>query len=98
MKKNTVVNNQKPAPFIAPGAKELATKEEIEKRLKRIKKAKEIGQDLTRVDFEKSEIENPYRVQALLYIMNDQEVPQDLKERIKEFDINTMYAETHKND
>ncbi len=87
MIKNIDIKNKKPEPFIAPGAKELASKEEIEKRLRRIKRAKEIGQDLTRVDSENCETENPYRVQALLYIMKDQEVPQDLKEKIKEFDV-----------
>lgn len=87
MMKNTNIQNKKPKPFIAPGAKESASKEEIEKRLKRVQRAKEIGQDITRVDSINCETENPYRVQALLYIMNDQEVPQDLREKIKEFDI-----------
>lgn len=92
MKKSSVVKNKKLPPFIAPGAKALASNKEIEKRLVRIKRAKEIGQDLTRVDAENFETENPYRVQALVYIMNDQEVPDELKEKIKRFD-----AEYNKN-
>lgn len=91
MKKDTILKDKKPSPFRAPGFKELASKEEIEKRLTRIKRAKEIGQDLTRVDSKNCEIENPYRVQALLYIMQDKEVPQELKDKIKKFDEQNNY-------
>lgn len=87
MKNNTVKNNNKPSPFIAPGAKAMASREEIVKKLNRIEKAKEIGQDITKVDIEDNEIENPYRVEALMYIINDQDVPQELKEKIKQFDL-----------
>lgn len=61
------------------------TEEEIRKRQVRLKLLEEIGASCTKFDGG-NETENPYRVQALIYIMQDKEVPEDLKKKIKEFD------------
>lgn len=71
-------------PVNAPHSNIPVTQEEIEKRKERMIRAEEIGASITKFDGE--ETENPYRVQALIYIMQDKEVPEDLKKKIKEFD------------
>ncbi len=78
--------NKNLKPFIAPDSTIKITQDDIEKRKRRIAKAEEIGQSITRVDSDDSGHENPYRVQALCYIMQDLEVPTELKKKIKEFD------------
>lgn len=82
MKKNI---DTKLKPFIAPGSTTKVTKEEIEARKKKIRRAEEIGQRITRVDDEAG-YENPYRAKALYYIANGKEVPAELKKKIIEFD------------
>ena len=72
-------------PVIAPYSDIPVTEEEIRKRQVRLKRLEEIGASCTKFDGE-NETENPYRVQAMLYIMQDKEVPEDLKKKIKEFD------------
>ena len=72
-------------PVNAPHSYAPVTQEEIEKRKKIMIRAEEIGASITRFD-ETEETENPYRVQALSYIMQNKEVPEDLKKKIKEFD------------
>lgn len=77
----------KPEPFIAPGSTEKATKDEMERLILRINRAKEIGEDFTRLDSSiDSGYENPYRVEALCHILADQEVPEHLKDKIRELD------------
>ena len=76
-------------PFIAPGSDVLVTQEEVEKRKRRMERAEALGQSLTKITFEKDgieEYENPYRVKALEYIMADKEVPEELKNKIVEFE------------
>lgn len=76
-------------PFIAPGSDVPVTQEEIEKRKRRMERAENLGQSLTKITFEKDgieEYENPYRVKALEYIMADKEVPEELKDKIVEFE------------
>lgn len=77
--------NNKPKPFVAPGSNIKPTIEEIKDRELRIKRADEIGASITRVTDEQ-EYENPYRVKALIYINANKEVPEELKQKIKEFD------------
>ena len=83
---NANLNKQKniPEPFIAPYSNTPVTQEEIEKRLTKMKRAEEIGASITKVTDEG--YENPYRVKALVYINKNQEVPDKLKKKIKEFD------------
>ena len=76
-------------PFIAPGSDVPVTQEEIEKRKRRMERAEALGQSLTKVTSENNgieEYENPYRVKALEYIMADKEVPEELKNKIAEFE------------
>ena len=75
--------------FLAPGSDVPVTKEEVEKRKRRIERAEALGQSLTKITFENDRIEeyeNPYRVKALEYIMADKEVPEELKNKIVEFE------------
>lgn len=76
-------------PFIAPSSLEPVTQEELEKRKRRIAKAEAIGLSIMRVTSEKKydeEYENPYHVEALRYILNDMEVPEEVLRKMKEFD------------
>lgn len=81
---------KKPDPFIAYGSTEPVSKEEIEKRQRIIERAEKLGIKVTYLDSE-HEYENPYKVEALVYIMNDESVPEDLIKKIEEFE------ENHKN-
>lgn len=78
-------SNKVPEPFIAPGSEVKPTQEEIEKRKLKMKRAEEIGACFTKID-EEQEFENPYRVEALIYINKGKEVPLDLKLKIKKYD------------
>lgn len=76
-------------PFIAPGSLEPVTQEEIDKRKRRVVRAEDIGQSIMRVTSEQNgdeEYENPYCVEAMRYILNDMDVPKELKEKMLEFD------------
>lgn len=75
-----------PNPVYAPHSREPLTNADIEKRLRQVKRADEIGMSLTEAD-ENNEHENPYRAEALSkYIMYDKEVPHELKLKIIEYD------------
>lgn len=80
----SVINDKRPKPFIAPGSTIQPTAKEIHDRQVKIKRAEEIGASITRITEE--EIENPYRVKALLYINRGEQVPEELKIKIAEFD------------
>lgn len=82
--KNMDKQKKSTEPFIAPYSNIPVTKEEIESRHTKINRAEEIGASITRVTNEG--YENPYRVKALIYINKNQEVPEELKRKIKEFD------------
>lgn len=74
-------------PFIAPYSDMQPTKEELAKRERRSKRLKQIGVDPTiLVNGYTEERENPYRVEAMTYIVKDMEVPKELLKKIKEFD------------
>ena len=76
-------------PFIAPGSYEVITQEEIEKRKRRIERAEAIGLSIMHVTSEGNydeEYENPHAVEALRYILNDMDVPEEVKEKMKIFD------------
>lgn len=83
--KTTINKKIKPAPFIAFGSTEPISKEEIEKRKRIIERAEKLGIKVTSLDTE-LEYENPYKVEALVYIMNDEPVPDELIMKIKEFE------------
>ena len=88
---NTIEKKEKPAPFIAFGSTEPILKKEVEKRKRIIERAEKLGINVTSLDMEQ-EYENPYKVEALVYIINDQVVPKELIEKIQEFE------EKHKSD
>ncbi len=75
----------KPEPFIAIGSTEPVSKEEIEKRKRIIEQAEKLGIKVTTLDVE-HEYENPYKVEALIYIMDDEPVPEELIRKIQEFE------------
>lgn len=83
--KNSVDKRTKPAPFIAFGSTEPISKEEIEKRKRIIERAEKLGIKVTSLDTE-LEYENPYKVEALVYIMADKPVPEELIKKIQEFE------------
>lgn len=84
----------KPIPFIAFGSSEPVTPEEIEKRKRIIERAEELGINITGVDTE-NEYENPYKVEALIYIMDDKNVPEDLIKKIQEFEMTHEKSEAN---
>lgn len=77
--------NKVPAPFIVPGSTVKPTVREINERKEKIRRAEEIGASITRVDYANN-VENPYRVKALIYINRGEEVPEELKKQIVRFD------------
>ena len=60
--------------------------EEIEKRKRVIERAEKLGIHVTSLDVE-VEYENPYKLEALIYIWEDKEVPEDIIKKMKEFEI-----------
>ena len=84
MKKETYVSLQKPKPLIAPGSQTPITEEDIKKRKRKIERLERIGERPTRVTEE--EYENPYKLQAIALIEEDQDVPEELIKQIKEFE------------
>lgn len=76
---------EKPAPFIAIGSTEPVSKEEVEKRRRIIERAEKLGIKVTSLDSE-HEYENPYKVEALVYIINDEPVPEELIKKIQDFE------------
>ena len=83
--KKVTNRKEKPAPFIAFGSTEPISKEEIEKRKRIIERAEKLGIKVTSLDTE-LEYENPYKVEALVYIMDDKPVPEELIKKIAEFE------------
>lgn len=76
-------------PFIAPGSLEPVTPAELEKRKRRIARAEAIGLSIMRVTSEQiydEEYENPYHVEALRYILQDKDVPEEVLQKIKDFE------------
>lgn len=73
-------------PFIAPGSTTAVTNKELEKRRRKIQRAEALGISLTKVHNNENEYENPYKVEALMYILNDKDVPKDLQRKIELFD------------
>lgn len=81
------MNNKHLTPFIAPSSTIPVTQEEVNRRMRMIARAEELGIYLTMVDSNNQEgYENPYKIQALGFIIQDQEVPEELKKKIIEFE------------
>ena len=72
-----------PTPFIAPGSDIPITEEEIEFRKRKAERLKEIG--INPYKFGPAEDENPYRVQAMILINQDKEVPEELLYKIEKY-------------
>lgn len=74
------------AAFYAPGSDIPVTEEEIKRRKRREARIEAIGGSMTRVT-SGMEHENPYRAEAMIYILKDEDVPQELLDKIKEYDL-----------
>lgn len=74
-----------PAPFIAPGSTVKPTIKEINARKEKIMQAEEAGASITKID-DNNSVENPYKIQALIYINRGEEVPEKLNNRLKKLD------------
>lgn len=81
-----MTKSKKPKPFIAPGSEVALTKEEMEKRKRKIKRLEQINENYSRIT--EDEFENPYRIQALALIAKDEDIPEELLKQIKEFEEN----------
>ena len=79
---------KKPAPYIAPYSDVPVTKEELEKRKRKYFQLKKVGVNPTLIvdDNEDKEEENPYRIQAMILINRDEEVPEELIKQIQKYD------------
>ena len=81
---------KKPKPYIAPYSDIPVTKEELEKRQRKYYRLKKIGVNPTLIVEDgngEAETENPYRIQAMIMINRDEEVPDELIEQIKKYDM-----------
>lgn len=86
-KKSNTIKKELNIPFYAAGSREPITQEEIDRRKRRIERAKQIGSSITTFDG-CGEHENPYRAEAMMkYVMQDKDVPAELIKRIREYDI-----------
>ena len=84
MKNDLNVVLQKPEPFIAPESQKPISNDEIEKRKRMIARLEQIGENPTRVT--DNEYENPYKLEAIALIAEDKDVPEELMEKIEEFE------------
>ena len=87
--KQAYLKKEELQPFWAPGSLEPVTQEELEKRKRRIARAEALGLSIMRVTSEKNydeEYENPYHVEALRYILDDMDVPEEVLQKIIEFE------------
>ena len=94
--KTVHLENVELQPFIAPGSLETITQEELEKRKRRIARAEAIGLSIMRVTSERNyddEFENPYHVEALRYILNDLDVPEEVLRKMTEFEKSNSVKE-----
>lgn len=58
------------------------TQEDIERRERRIARAEELGLSFTRID-DSTESENPYHIRAIMHILADEEIPEDVMKHLK---------------
>ena len=90
---NTV---SKPSPFIAPGSEKKPSTDELKKRQIKFERLEKIGEKHTIVtgqDITEGEMENPYRIKAMVLINQDKDVPEELIRQIEEYD-KTMLGTT----
>ncbi len=87
MNNNTLKSpkNKKPAPFIAPGSEIPVTPEELERRKRKRQRLEKLGIDPTKI-VDDGESENPYLVEAMVYISQDKDVPEEILRKIKQYD------------
>ncbi len=79
--------NTVPKPFIAPGSDVKPTKDELKQRQKKYKMLERVGVRTTIVREEADlEYENPYRIEAMILINQDKDVPEELIRQIEEYD------------
>ena len=91
-KQNNTVS--KPQPFIAPGSEKKVTQEEINKRRIKFERLEKIGEKHTVITGNdgEGETENPYRIQAMILINQDKDVPEELLKQIEEYDKQLLKA------
>ena len=83
--------NTTPKPFIAPGSDVKPTEEELKKRQKKYNILERIGVKTTLVRGDVDpELANPYRIEAMLLISQDKDVPEELIKKIEEYDKNIL--------
>ena len=86
-KNSSVKNDLKKEKFVvAPWTNGLASDTEIKQRRDRATEFEEIGINIYSVDRE-GEHENPYRAEAVMLITQGKPVPNELKGKIKEYDM-----------
>lgn len=82
---------KKPSPYIAPYSDIAVTKEELERRKRRYYRLKKIGVNPTIIvdadNDNTTEKENPYRIEAMILINRDEDVPEELLKKIKKYDM-----------
>ena len=94
---NTITQSgiKKPAPFNAPLSDAPVSRAEIERRERKNRRLKNLGVNPTKIDNDEGgESENPYVVQAMVYIARDEDVPPWLLENIKKYDARHSKAIT----
>ena len=74
----------KPEPYIAPYSDIPLTRKELDRRERQYRRLRQIG--VYSILDEDVEIDNPYRIQAMIIINRDENVPEELIEKIKQFD------------
>ncbi|MBR1702010.1 MAG: hypothetical protein IJ716_08650 [Lachnospiraceae bacterium] len=87
----STIKSRKPAPFIAPNSQIMTTQTELSKREQKAEMLKKIGENPSLITEE--EIENPYRVKAMVLIQQDKEIPDELLAQIEQYDREVIHAE-----
>lgn len=88
VKTSNTKNIKKPTPFYAVGSTTPISKEEMERRRIRYQRLMKLGINPTKITQDDSceEHENPYRVEIMVLINQDKEIPQELIEKMRAYD------------
>lgn len=86
----SIIKSRKPAPFIAPDSQMMTTQTEVSKRKQKAEMLKKIGENPSLIT--EGEIENPYRVKAMVLIQQGKEIPDELLAQIEQYDREVIHA------